>query len=132
MGRRASLPLVMVVLLAGACGERASRSARHEAERRALEATLDRIEERLLVSQGRVQLWDELGARHESVSAIACASQEEQAEEMARRLLPRERRRSSAEPAAAPTRIASSRGAARTPASGASPPFRQLAAAPGE
>ncbi len=128
MGRRASLPLVMVVLLAGACGERASPSARHDAERRALEATLDRIEERLIVSQGRVQLWDELGARHESVSAIACASQEEQAEEMARRLLPRERRRSSAEPAAAPTRIAS----ARTPAGGASPPFRRLAAAAGE
>src|SRR5512143_3886345 len=104
MGRRASLPLLMVVLLA-ACGERAAQSARHDDERRALEATLDGLEERLRVNQGRVRLWDELGARHESVSAIACASQEEHAVDMARRLLPRERRRSAAEPAAVPERV---------------------------
>lgn len=130
MGSRASL-LVMVVLLAACGGERAQR-ARHDAERRELEATLDRLEERLLVNQGRVRLWDELGARHESVSAIACASQEEHAEEMARRLLPRERRRSAAEPAAVPERVASAQRAARTPAGGVSPPFRRLAAAASE
>ena len=101
MGRRAWLPLVMLAPLAAACGGEASQRARHETERRELEATLDRLEERLLVNQGRVQLWGELGARHESVSAIACASQGGHAEEMARRLLPRERRRTEAAPAAA-------------------------------
>jgi hypothetical protein len=128
MRRRAWLPLVMLVPLA-ACGRETAERSRHEAERRALEATLDRLEERLLVNQGRVQLWDELGARHESVSAIACASQEGHAEEMARRLLPRERHRAAAEPAE-PARIASASRATRS-AGGSSPPFRRLAAAAG-
>jgi hypothetical protein len=61
------------------------RLARLEAERRNLEQTLDRLEDRLLVNQARVRLWKELRERHESVSAVACASLEQHAEEIARR-----------------------------------------------
>ena len=61
------------------------RRARLDAERRNLEATLDALEDRLLVNQARVRLWKELRARHESVSAVACASLDQHAEEMARR-----------------------------------------------
>lgn len=128
MGRRAWV-LVMLVPLAAACGGEAAQRVRHDEERRALEATLDQLEERLLVNQGRVRLWDELGARHESVSAIACASQEGHAEEMARRLLPRERHRAEAASASA-ARVAAA-GATRG-AGGSSPPFRRLAAAAGD
>jgi hypothetical protein len=35
-----------------------------------------------------VRLWQELRMRHESVSAVACASQEEHAREMAMHTLP--------------------------------------------
>lgn len=61
------------------------RRARLEAERRTLEESLDTLEERLLANQARVRLWKELRSRHESVSAVACASLDQHAEEMARR-----------------------------------------------
>jgi hypothetical protein len=60
------------------------RRARMAAERRNLEATLDRLEDRLLVNQSRVRFWREMKERHESVTAIACASMELHSAEMAR------------------------------------------------
>jgi hypothetical protein len=60
------------------------RQARLAAERRGLSEALDRLEDRLIVNQARVRLWREMRDRHESVSAVACASQEGHAEEMAR------------------------------------------------
>jgi hypothetical protein len=59
------------------------RLARGAAERKNLEATLDQLQSRLLVNQARVHFWREMKDRHESVSAIACASLEEHATEMA-------------------------------------------------
>jgi hypothetical protein len=59
------------------------RLARVAAEKRNLEATFDRLEDRLLANQARVRLWREMRDRHESVSAIACVSQQEHAQEMA-------------------------------------------------
>jgi hypothetical protein len=56
------------------------------AEKRNLEATFDRLEDRLLVNQARVRFWREMRDRHESVAAIACASLEEHAMEMASRM----------------------------------------------
>jgi hypothetical protein len=58
------------------------------AERRNLELTLDGLEDRLIVNQSRVRFWREMRDRHESVTAIACASQGEHAEEMALRAVP--------------------------------------------
>jgi hypothetical protein len=85
--RLRQLPVVGAVagLLLVACGSREPdiRLVRVRAERRNLEATLDRLEDRMLASQARVRLWQALRERHESVSAIACASQEEHADGMA-------------------------------------------------
>jgi hypothetical protein len=67
------------------------RLARVAAEKKNLETTLDRLEDRLLANQARVRFWREMASRHESVAAIACASQGEHAEAMARRSLPPER-----------------------------------------
>jgi hypothetical protein len=58
------------------------------AERRNLEVTFDALEDRLLVNQARVRFWREMRERHESATAIACASLEEHAYAMARRQLP--------------------------------------------
>jgi len=76
---------VAVAALAG-CGSRDAehRRRRFEAERRSLAASLDRLEDRLMVSQARIHFWQEMRDRHESVTAIACAAQERHAEEMAR------------------------------------------------
>lgn len=70
-----------------ACGGAREVEARREAleaERRSLEATLDDLGARMLVSQARVRFWDEMKARHESVTAIACTSMEGHAADMAR------------------------------------------------
>lgn len=77
-------------LIAAGCApkDRELRLARVAAQGRNLEVTLDWLEDRLLVSQARVRLWREMRERHESVSAVACASQEEHAEEMALHALP--------------------------------------------
>ncbi len=81
------------VLLAG-CGRTARdaelRRARLAAERRDLVATLEHLEDRLLVNQARVRFWREMRERHEGVTAVACASQDQHAEEMATRRLPPE------------------------------------------
>jgi hypothetical protein len=79
-----------VIALAGAgCAppDAELRRARLDAERRNLEQSLDTLEDRLVANQARVRLWKELRARHESVSAVACASLDQHAEEMARRQL---------------------------------------------
>src|SRR5687768_11693544 len=44
-------------------------------EGEATDARLDVLEERLLGGQAKVQLWRELAARHQQVSAVACSNQ---------------------------------------------------------
>jgi hypothetical protein len=66
------------------------RLARVAGEKRNLEETLDRLEDRLLADQARVRYWREMKDRHESVSAIACAVQDEHAAGMAVHVLPSE------------------------------------------
>lgn len=84
------IPCVVAIAFVVGCAprDRDARLARVAAEGRSLEANLDRLEERLLATQARVRLWRELRERHESVSGIACASQEEHAEGMALHALP--------------------------------------------
>lgn len=84
------IPVMVAVTVAAGCAprDRDVRLARVAAEGRNLEASLDRLEERLLATQARVRLWRELRERHESVSGIACASQEEHAAGMALHTLP--------------------------------------------
>jgi hypothetical protein len=96
-----TISLVVAVVLLAACGgvrDAEVRRARLAAERRNLEATLDHLEDRLLVDQARVRFWHEMKARHEGVTAIACASQDQHAAEMARRLLPPEPRQARRSP----------------------------------
>jgi hypothetical protein len=83
-------PLVVALLAAPGCApsDLEVHRARLAAERRNLEQTLDVLEDRLLVNQARVRQWQDLKSRHESVSAVACASLDQHAEEMARRVLP--------------------------------------------
>ncbi len=85
-----ALPFVAVAVLAAGCAPRDAqvRLARVAAERRNLEATFDQLEDRLIANQSRVRFWREMRDRHESVSAIACASQDEHAGEMAMHTLP--------------------------------------------
>ena len=114
---RAILVVLAAVALATAgCAPRDAdvRLARVAAEKKNLETTFDRLEDRLLANQARVRFWREMASRHESVSAIACASQTEHAEEMAKRSPPPERSLHRARVASAETaRPASSRTSAR-------------------
>ena len=85
-----AIPILLAIAVLAACAprDRELRLARVAAERRNLDESLDRLEERLIVSQARVRLWRELRERHESVSAVACVSQEEHAQGMALHGLP--------------------------------------------
>jgi hypothetical protein len=85
-----ALSFVLAAFVAIACAprDRAIRLERLAAERRNMDLTLERLEARLTATQARVRFWDEIRARHESVSAISCASQAEHAEEMAKHLAP--------------------------------------------
>jgi len=85
--------LVLAAVIAAGCApkDRNLRLARVAAQGRVLDASFDRLEQRLIADQARVRLWRELRERHESVSAVACASQEEHALEMAMHALPPER-----------------------------------------
>jgi hypothetical protein len=87
---RSTLSFLAAALLTASCAppDAEVRLARLEAEHRNLEATFDSLEDRLLVNQARVRFWREMRDRHESVTAIACASLEEHAYEMARHDLP--------------------------------------------
>ncbi len=80
--------LAAVLALACAPKDREIRLERLAAERRALEKTFDHLEDRLVVNQARVRFWTEMRERHESVSAIACAVQDEHADAMALHALP--------------------------------------------
>ncbi len=84
---RAATPFLFAFVVAAGCGPRDAdiRLARVAGERRNLEASFERLEERLLANQARVRLWREMRERHESVSAVACVSQEDHAREMAMR-----------------------------------------------
>jgi hypothetical protein len=81
--RRLRILLTAGVVIACAPPDREVRIGRLQAERRSLEATFDHLEDRLLVNQARVRFWEEMRDRHESVSAIACASLDAHAQEMA-------------------------------------------------
>jgi hypothetical protein len=89
---RTSLTVLVAAALCAACAPRDAqvRRERLAAEQRALLASLDDLQARLLVNRAIVAQWKDLAARHESVSAIACTSQEVHATEMAQRLLPAE------------------------------------------
>jgi hypothetical protein len=73
--------LVTGMLICAACSapptnDREVRRQRLEADHRALVAQLDDLQARLLVDAERVRFWEQMRDRHESVSAIACTSQE--------------------------------------------------------
>jgi hypothetical protein len=89
---RAVLAGAVVIVIGCAPSDREIRLERVQAERRSLEATFDHLEDRLLVNQARVRFWEEMRDRHESVSAVACASLDRHGEEMAAHGI--ERRRS--------------------------------------
>ncbi len=84
---RCSAALFLAVICLG-CSPRIeeARARQLQAQGRALLDDIDRLEERLLVDQARVRFWEEMRARHESVTAIACTGQDRHAEEMARYL----------------------------------------------
>ena len=83
--KRLGLIVVALVLLGG-CGGRSVLEAKRQrwaVERRGLEDTLDKLEERLLTDQARVRFWREMRDRHESVTAVACANLERHADGIA-------------------------------------------------
>jgi hypothetical protein len=86
--RAPTIVLAAVLALACAPKDREIRLQRLAAERRALATTFDHLEDRLVVNQARVRFWREMRERHESVAAIACAVQDEHAEQMASHRLP--------------------------------------------
>jgi hypothetical protein len=82
-----TLTILVACALFVACspsGELDVHRARLAAERRNLEATFDALEDRLMVNQSRVRFWREMRDRHESVTAVACASLDRHAEDVAR------------------------------------------------
>jgi len=86
--RGRALSIAMLVLAGAACGagargELEAKRQRWAVEQRALDDDLDRLEERLLATQARVRFWQEMKARHESVSAVACTNLSEHAAGMA-------------------------------------------------
>jgi hypothetical protein len=86
-----TLALLAAVPLFAACGPSKDvelKRAQLLSEERELVATFDHLEDRLLVNQARVRFWRELRERHEGVTAIACSSLAQHAEEIARRTVP--------------------------------------------
>lgn len=87
----ASIAFAFVAVAVGACAPTASdrevRLGRLAAEHRALMNDLEVVQARLLVAGERVRFWEEMRARHQSVSAIACTAQEAHAVAMAENLL---------------------------------------------
>ncbi len=83
--------VLITLLFCGACAvppasDRDVRLARNESDHRALMAQLDDLQARLLVGAERVRFWEEMGKRHQSVSAIAVTSLEAHAIAMAQYL----------------------------------------------
>jgi hypothetical protein len=76
--RRMWLGLTAVVGLVASTGcgrpeaEDEARLAELEAEAKQMDQALDAVEDRLVGSQGRLAMWNELGRRHQEVSAIQC------------------------------------------------------------
>jgi hypothetical protein len=90
-----TLSLVVLSLLFVACApapDHEVRRARLATETRNLEATFDALEDRLLVNQARVRFWQEMRERHESATAIACASLDRHADDIARTVRANEER----------------------------------------
>ncbi|MFL5350916.1 MAG: hypothetical protein ACJ8AT_39615 [Hyalangium sp.] len=91
---------VVALSLAAGCAEpppdAEARLAALEEEGKQMDAALDTVEDRLLGNQARMHLWQELGERHKTVSAIHCKhadanlaailEHEERQEEKARKL----------------------------------------------
>jgi hypothetical protein len=75
-------------LAAAGCrrGDDELRRHRRAAEQRTLATSLDQLEDRLVVDQARVHFWQEMRNRHESVTALACVSQELHAPEIAHQM----------------------------------------------
>src|SRR4051812_4198177 len=92
--------VVVALALSAGCAEppadTEARRAALEAEGQQLDAAFDTVEDRLLLNQARVHLWQELGERHKQGSAVHCKhaganlaamlEHEERQEEKARRL----------------------------------------------
>lgn len=83
--------VLTALLVCAACAapppkDREVRLERLEADHRALITQLDDLQARLLVDAERVRFWEDMRGRHESVSAIACTSQEAHAIAMAQYL----------------------------------------------
>ncbi|NOK32868.1 hypothetical protein D7W79_09410 [Corallococcus exercitus] len=76
--RRMWLGLAVAVGLAVSTGcgqspeDSEARLAALEAEGKQMDQALDAVEDRLMGSQGRLAMWNELGRRHQEVSAIQC------------------------------------------------------------
>ncbi len=110
-----ALPFVLAAGVAIACAPSRDRDIRLDrlaAQRRNLDLTFEQLEARLTATQARVRFWEEIKERHESVSAISCASQDEHAEEMAKHVLPESSSLNRARVAA----VGPARASVRTPA----------------
>lgn len=84
--------VVLLAIAATACAapapqDREVRLARLAAQRQSLVEQLENLQARLLVGRERVRFWQEMQVRHESISAVACTSQEAHAVAMAERLM---------------------------------------------
>ncbi len=94
--RRGVLGLVVAGWLSSGCmmepPEEAARARLEElrAEEARMDVALDEVESRLLWNQSRVQLWQELGRRHQEVSAIQCRVSEQHLEGIAKHLAQQE------------------------------------------
>ncbi|RKH57089.1 hypothetical protein D7V93_18970 [Corallococcus llansteffanensis] len=70
------LAAVLGLTVSTGCGQSPedseARLAVLEAEGKQMDQALDAVEDRLMGSQGRLAMWNELGRRHQEVSAIQC------------------------------------------------------------
>jgi hypothetical protein len=89
---RTSLAVIVGAVACAACTPRDAevRRRRLAVQERALVASLEDLQVRLLVDRAMVAQWKDLADRHQNISAVACTSQEAHATEMAERLLPAE------------------------------------------
>jgi hypothetical protein len=89
--RRRGLGLAAVALwLASGCAappeEAETRLAELRAEEERMDEALDTVETRLLGNQAMMHLWEELGRRHQEVSAIQCRVTDEHLQGIVRNL----------------------------------------------
>jgi hypothetical protein len=100
VGKRAVRVWALLAVLAAAglaCDQSpraAERLSRLNAQGAEMERALEDVEERLLGNQARVHMWEEMGRRHQHVSALACENVSAHVVEMTKRLdLQHEKRR---------------------------------------